>query len=163
MIEILGVSKAFGSRQILDQMTLTVPEGMNFVLMGPSGSGKSVTLKHVIGILRPDAGSVQVDGQEVPAMDHTQLMALRRRMGYLFQNGALINWLSVEDNVALHRARIGAQDADHVLQRDALAAARRAHQHEVHALGHGQRHAVEDLPAAEPLLDVAQFDHPVRK
>jgi phospholipid/cholesterol/gamma-HCH transport system ATP-binding protein len=101
MIELSGVKKRLGSRQILDGMTLSVPKGMNFVLMGPSGSGKSVTLKHVIGILRPDEGSVQVDGQEVPTMDHAQLMALRRRMGYLFQNGALINWLSVEDNVAL--------------------------------------------------------------
>ncbi|MBX3461869.1 MAG: ATP-binding cassette domain-containing protein [Planctomycetes bacterium] len=101
MIELREVSKRLGGRQILDGMTLAVPKGMNFVLMGPSGSGKSVTLKHVIGILRPDSGSVQVDGQEVPAMGRTQLMALRRRMGYLFQNGALINWLSVEDNVAL--------------------------------------------------------------
>ncbi|MBL9079805.1 MAG: ATP-binding cassette domain-containing protein [Planctomycetes bacterium] len=101
MIELRSVCKRLGSRQILDGMTLSVPKGMNFVLMGPSGSGKSVTLKHVIGILRPDAGSVQVDGQEVPTMDRQQLMALRRRMGYLFQNGALINWLSVADNVAL--------------------------------------------------------------
>lgn len=101
MIELRDVKKRLGSRQILDGMTLSVPKGMNFVLMGPSGSGKSVTLKHVIGILKPDSGSVQVDGQEVPAMDRTQLMALRRRMGYLFQNGALINWLTVADNVAL--------------------------------------------------------------
>ena len=101
MIELRNVFKRLGSRQILSGMTLSVPKGMNFVLMGPSGSGKSVTLKHVIGILRPDSGSVSVDGQEVPAMDHDQLMALRRRMGYLFQSGALINWLSVEDNVAL--------------------------------------------------------------
>lgn len=101
MIELRDVWKRLGSRQILGGMTLRVPKGMNFVLMGPSGSGKSVTLKHVIGILRPDSGSVQVDGQEVPTMDRSQLMALRKRMGYLFQNGALINWLSVEDNVAL--------------------------------------------------------------
>ena len=101
MIELRDVKKRLGSRQILDGMTLSVPKGMNFVLMGPSGSGKSVTLKHVIGILRPDSGSVQVDGQEVPAMDRLQLMTLRKRMGYLFQNGALINWLTVADNVAL--------------------------------------------------------------
>lgn len=101
MIELRDVHKRLGARQILAGMTLSVPKGMNFVLMGPSGSGKSVTLKHVIGILRPDSGSVQVDGQEVPAMDRSQLMTLRKRMGYLFQNGALINWLSVEQNVAL--------------------------------------------------------------
>ena len=101
MIELRDVKKKLGSRQVLDGMTLLVPQGMNYVLMGPSGSGKSVTLKHVIGILKPDSGSVQVDGQEVPEMSREQLMALRRRMGYLFQSGALINWLSVEDNVAL--------------------------------------------------------------
>lgn len=101
MIELRDVKKSFGEQKILDGMTLSVPTGMNFVLMGPSGSGKSVTLKHVIGILKPDSGSVQVDGQEVPQMDQRALMAMRKRMGYLFQNGALINWLSVEDNVAL--------------------------------------------------------------
>jgi phospholipid/cholesterol/gamma-HCH transport system ATP-binding protein len=101
MIELRDVHKRLGDRQILDGMSLTVPAGMNYVLMGPSGSGKSVTLRHIIGILTPDSGSVQVDGQEVAAMDRTQLMALRRRMGYLFQNGALINWLSVAANVAL--------------------------------------------------------------
>ncbi len=101
MIEIAGVHKRFGSRQILAGLSITVPKGMNFVLMGPSGSGKSVTLRHIIGIVRPDQGSVTVDGQEVSTMDRAQLMTLRKRMGYLFQNGALINWLSVFDNVAL--------------------------------------------------------------
>jgi phospholipid/cholesterol/gamma-HCH transport system ATP-binding protein len=101
MIELQDVKKRFGNRQILDGMSLTVPQGMNYVLMGPSGSGKSVTLRHVIGIVKPDEGSVRVSGQEVPTMDREQLMALRRRMGYLFQNGALINWLTVAQNVAL--------------------------------------------------------------
>ena len=101
MIELRDVCKRLGSRQILDGLNLRVEKGMNYVLMGPSGTGKSVTLRHVIGILKPDTGSVQVDGQEVPAMDREQLMALRRRMGYLFQNGALINWLTVGQNVAL--------------------------------------------------------------
>ena len=101
MIELRDLHKRLGSRQILDGMTLSVGKGMNFVLMGPSGSGKSVTLRHIIGILKPDRGSVQVDGQEVSTMDRSQLMALRKRMGYLFQNGALINWLTVADNVAL--------------------------------------------------------------
>jgi phospholipid/cholesterol/gamma-HCH transport system ATP-binding protein len=101
MIELRDVHKRLGNRQVLAGMTLAVPKGMNFVLMGASGSGKSVTLRHVIGILRPDAGDVVVDDQEVSAMDRAQLMLLRKRMGYLFQNGALINWLTVFDNVAL--------------------------------------------------------------
>lgn len=101
MIALSGVRKKLGDRQILDGLSLEVPDGMNYVLMGPSGSGKSVTLKHIIGILAPDEGSVLVDGLEVPKMDQRQLMDLRKRMGYLFQNGALINWLTVADNVAL--------------------------------------------------------------
>ena len=101
MIELIDVHKRLGDRQILDGMTFEGPNGLNYVLMGPSGTGKSVTLKHVIGILRPDSGTVRVDGKDVPAMSHGELMALRKRMGYLFQNGALINWLTVFDNVAL--------------------------------------------------------------
>lgn len=101
MIELQNVHKRLGGRDILQGLTVKIPKGVNFVLMGPSGTGKSVTLKHVIGIFKPDKGSVHVDGQDVPSMDRKQLMALRKRMGYLFQNGALINWLTVADNVAL--------------------------------------------------------------
>lgn len=101
MIELQDVHKRLGDRQILAGMTLQIPKGVNYVLMGPSGTGKSVTLKHVIGIFRPDKGKVMVDGQDVGAMDRRQLMELRKRMGYLFQNGALINWLTVAQNVAL--------------------------------------------------------------
>ncbi|MBL8724716.1 MAG: ATP-binding cassette domain-containing protein [Planctomycetes bacterium] len=101
MIELRSVHKRLGTRQILAGLDLEVPNGTNFVLMGPSGTGKSVTLKHVIGMMRPDQGTVRVDGQDVPSMDRAQLMALRKRMGYLFQNAALINWLTVFENVAL--------------------------------------------------------------
>ncbi|MBI5850701.1 MAG: ATP-binding cassette domain-containing protein [Planctomycetes bacterium] len=101
MIELRGVCKRLGSREVLRGLDLVVPEGLNYVLMGRSGTGKSVTLKHVIGILRPDAGSVKVDGVEVPGLRRKELQELRRKMGYLFQNGALINWLTVEENVAL--------------------------------------------------------------
>jgi len=108
-IRLRDVHKAFGSHQVLRGITFTVPKGRNYVIMGGSGTGKSVTLRHVIGILKPDRGSVQVDGIEVPQLDRKGLMQLRTRMGYLFQNGALINWLSVADNVGLplreHRTR----------------------------------------------------------
>jgi phospholipid/cholesterol/gamma-HCH transport system ATP-binding protein len=115
MIELRDVHKRLGDRQVLDGMSFAVQKGMNFVLMGPSGCGKSVTLRHVIGILRPDSGSVAVDGQEVSAMDRAQLMTLRKRMGYLFQNGALINWLTVFENVALplqEHARLAKSELD---------------------------------------------------
>ena len=101
MIELSEVSKQFGDQKILDRMTLRVPKGETYVLMGPSGIGKSVTLKHIIGILEPDEGQVLVDGQSIPDLDRTGLMSMRRRMGYLFQDGALINWLTILENVSL--------------------------------------------------------------
>ncbi len=102
MIELEDVHKAFGDREILRGMSLRVDRGQTFVIMGRSGIGKSVTLKHVIGILQPDRGRVAVDGIEVSDIRRPgDLRDLRKRMGYLFQNGALINWLSVAENVAL--------------------------------------------------------------
>lgn len=101
MIELRDVWKTLGSREILRGLDLTIPDGVNYVLMGRSGTGKSVTLRHVIGILKPDRGQVLVDGVDVPKLSRKDLQELRRRMGYLFQNGALINWLTVGQNVAL--------------------------------------------------------------
>ncbi len=120
MIELRDVRKQFGDRVILDGMNLTVPNGETYVLMGPSGVGKSVTLRHVIGIIQPDSGSVLVDDQEVPDMNKKELMNLRKRMGYLFQNGALINWLSVAENVELplreHSTMRKAERMDRVME-----------------------------------------------
>jgi phospholipid/cholesterol/gamma-HCH transport system ATP-binding protein len=113
VVRLETVSKAFGERRVLNDVSFEVDAGCGFVILGRSGTGKSVTLRHIIGILQPDSGSVQVDGQEVAQMDRTQLMALRRRMGYLFQNGALINWLTVAANVALpleEHSRLGRQE-----------------------------------------------------
>ncbi len=101
MIELQDVYKTLGDRLILNGMSLTVPKGHTYVLMGPSGVGKSVTLRHIIGIMKPEKGSVRVDGLDVAHLQPFELMRLRKRMGYLFQNGALINWLSVAENVAL--------------------------------------------------------------
>lgn len=101
MIELVDVWKAFGSREILRGMSIQVAKGTTYVLMGRSGIGKSVTLRHVIGILQPDRGTIRVDGKDVLGLDARGLRELRTRMGYLFQNGALINWLTVAQNVAL--------------------------------------------------------------
>lgn len=100
-IELRDVHKRFGDRVILNGMTFSVPNGKNFVIMGRSGIGKSVTLKHVIGILQPDSGQVLVDGIDIATVKPKELQQLRKRMGYLFQNGALLNWLTVAENVAL--------------------------------------------------------------
>lgn len=101
MIEFQGVHKAFGPQKVLQGVDFTVDEGQSLVIMGPSGSGKSVILKHLIGLLRADTGSVRIMGKEVSQLDRPGLQQLRRDMGYLFQHSALINWLSVFDNIAL--------------------------------------------------------------
>ncbi len=101
MIELRDVHKAFGTQQVLRGLDLSVEQGNSFAVMGPSGTGKSVLLKHVIGLLRPDQGQVLVAGHSVPELHREELRELRREMGYLFQYGALINWLTVFDNIAL--------------------------------------------------------------
>ena len=101
MIHLEKLNKAFGSRRVLINYELQVREGETFVIMGPSGIGKSVTLKHIVGLLRPDSGRVIVDGQEVSSASGGMLRKIRSQIGYLFQNGALLNWMTVGDNVAL--------------------------------------------------------------
>lgn len=100
-IRFVDVHKAFGSRKILEGVSLEVKRGETFAVMGASGSGKSVTLRHVIGLIRADSGRVEVDGHDVGTVDKKTLRGLRRRMGYVFQDAALLNWLSAGDNVAL--------------------------------------------------------------
>jgi phospholipid/cholesterol/gamma-HCH transport system ATP-binding protein len=99
-IRLEGVSKAFDGRTILDDVTLDVPAGTGFCLLGRSGTGKSVTLKHIIGLMKPDRGRVFVHGREVSAMRGRELSAVRRGMGFLFQNSALFDSITVGENVA---------------------------------------------------------------
>ena len=101
VIRFSEVHKSFGEKQILSGFSMELEKGRTLAIMGPSGVGKSLTLKHAIGILTPDAGSVEVFGQEISQTTSKELAEMRKRMGYVFQEGALINWLSVGDNVAL--------------------------------------------------------------
>ena len=101
MIELRNVHKAFGSREILRGLSLEVPEGQNTVIIGYSGTGKSVTLKCIIGLLQPDAGEVEVDGAIVGAMEPDELVALRGKIGYVFQSAALFDSMTVNENIAL--------------------------------------------------------------
>jgi len=101
VIRFRDVHKSFGPQHVLNGLSFEVQRGECLAIMGPSGTGKSVVLRHVIGLMRADSGSVEVEGQEVSRLPREELSALRRRMGFLFQEGALINWLSVGDNVAL--------------------------------------------------------------
>ena len=107
MIEFQDVHKSFGARIVLNGLSLTIPEGQTTVLMGFSGTGKSVALKHIVGLLEPDAGRVLVDGQSVGDLDYGELMRLRTRIGFVFQFAALFDSLTVHDNLALGLRRQG--------------------------------------------------------
>src|SRR5690606_4120575 len=101
-----GVSKSFGSNTVLDGVSLTVAQRSIMVMLGPSGTGKSVLLRCLVGLLRPDAGRVLIFGEDVAALDdrrprdRERLFQIRRRFGMLFQDGALFDDMNVGDNVA---------------------------------------------------------------
>lgn len=101
MIQLDRLTKSFGSLRVLDGLSLEVPDGRNTVVIGYSGSGKSVTLKCIVGLLRPDAGQVVVDGMVVGEMDRDELVELRGRIGYVFQFAALFDSMTVAENIAL--------------------------------------------------------------
>ncbi len=95
-----GVSKAFGRHRVLVDVSFEIPAGTAFCVLGRSGSGKSVTLKHMIGLMQPDAGRVFVQGTEITGLASRELAHVRRRMGFLFQGAALFDSISVGENVA---------------------------------------------------------------
>ena len=99
-IRLDGVSKAFGTHQVLRDVSLSVPPGQACCILGRSGTGKSVTLKHVIGLIRPDAGRVFVQDEDITGLDARGLSRVRRGMGFLFQNAALFDSITVGENVA---------------------------------------------------------------
>jgi len=101
VIRLDHVYKSFGTRKVLVDYCLDLEPGETFVVMGPSGVGKSVTLKHVVGLLAPDSGTVTVGDVDVTVADREQLRLVRAQIGYLFQSGALLNWMTVGANVAL--------------------------------------------------------------
>jgi phospholipid/cholesterol/gamma-HCH transport system ATP-binding protein len=100
MISLHNLHKSFDGKQVLKDMSIDVERGETVVIVGGSGTGKSVTLKHIIGLLRPDRGRVIVDGHDVTAMDERELNQFRRRFGMAFQEGALFDSMSVYENIA---------------------------------------------------------------
>ncbi len=100
VIELRDVHKAFGQFKVLDGVTCRIPKGEISVLMGPSGTGKSVTLRHIVGLLPPDSGDIFVADRDVPLLNEDELLELRRGIGMLFQDGALFSSMSLYDNVA---------------------------------------------------------------
>jgi phospholipid/cholesterol/gamma-HCH transport system ATP-binding protein len=101
MIRLVDVYKAFGPKRVLEGFTLDVLEGETMVIIGYSGTGKSVAIKHIVGLLEPDSGSVQVDNLEVPTLSRRELYQLRARIGYVFQFAALFDSFTIGENVAM--------------------------------------------------------------
>lgn len=101
MIEIIELHKSFGERKVLDGVNLTINEGETLAIIGRSGSGKSVLLKHIVGLLEPDSGDVKVEGISINNADSEILYKIRTQFGFLFQGAALFDSMTVEENVAL--------------------------------------------------------------
>ncbi len=99
-ISIVGLTKRFGSQTIWEDVTFDIPKGDITIILGPSGTGKSVLLKHFVGLLRPTEGHVYVDGKDIPALRERDLNQVRKKFGVLFQDGALFGSMNIEDNVA---------------------------------------------------------------
>ncbi len=99
-IEVIDCYKTFGTNRVMNGLNLWFPEGKVTTVLGPSGTGKSVLIKHILGLMVPDAGDVRVFGQSIPNLDLPSLLELRKRFGVLFQDGALFGSMNVYDNVA---------------------------------------------------------------
>jgi len=107
MIEARQLKKSFGPQRVLDGVDLRVEKGESVVIIGRSGGGKSILLKHLIGLLRPDEGDVIIDGESIAGMNERQLLKVRRKFGMLFQGAALFDSLTVAENVAFVFQREG--------------------------------------------------------
>jgi len=100
MIKLTGLHKAFDNEQVLSGIDLEIARGEIVAILGGSGEGKSVLLKHMIGLLKPDQGTVTIDGVDITTLNERELLQLRKKIGYLFQEGALYDFMNVADNVA---------------------------------------------------------------
>src|SRR3954452_10956361 len=100
MISLQHVDKTLGGRKVLDDMSIDVARGEALVIVGGSSVGKSVTLKHIIGLMKPDRGEIVIDGQDIGAMKELELNRFRRKFGMSFQEGALFDSMSVFENIA---------------------------------------------------------------
>src|SRR5215204_2634597 len=117
MIQLIDVHKSFGAKRVLSGFTLDVVEGETMVIIGYSGTGKSVAIKHIVGLLEPDRGTVIVDGLEVPRLRRRELYSLRARIGYVFQFAALFDSLSIGENVAMGLRKQGLLDTAQIDER----------------------------------------------
>ena len=110
LIEVRDLRQAIGGQEILRGVNIDIPKGETLVLLGQSGGGKSVFLRHLIGLMRPLSGSIRIEGEEIAHLDERQLEPVRRKIGMLFQDGALFDSMSVFDNIAFPLCERGERD-----------------------------------------------------
>ena len=110
MVAVLGLTKRIGRQEILRGVDLNVGTGETLAIIGRSGGGKSVLLKHLIGLMRPDQGEIWIDGQNIIGLSERQLAAIRRKVGILFQGSALFDSMTVEENIAFPLREAGERD-----------------------------------------------------
>jgi len=114
------VAKSFGDRRVLQDINLSVAPGEAICIVGRSGTGKSVTLKLIIALIKPDAGHIWIDGEDITRLEGNELSRVRRKMGFLFQNAALFDFLTLYDNLALPLRRLtrkSDQEIDEIIDR----------------------------------------------
>src|SRR5213080_3005198 len=110
MIAVRALVKGIGAQEILRGVDLDVGHGETLAIIGRSGGGKSVLLKHLVGLMRPDAGEIWIQGQNIIGMSERQLGAIRKKVGILFQGGALFDSMTVEENIAFPLREAGERD-----------------------------------------------------
>ena len=118
MIELIDVHKAFGPKKVLAGLGLHVERGETFVIIGRNGIGKTVTFKHIMGLMKPDRGQVIVEGEDITHMGEADLIRVRDKFGMVFQGSALLNWLTIAENVALplrERTRMSSKEIQQVV------------------------------------------------
>ncbi len=111
MLAVRGLTKSIGTQEILRGVDLDVPKGETLVIIGRSGGGKSVLLKHLVGLMQPDAGEIWIEGQNIIGLSERKLAAIRRKVGILFQGGALFDSMTVEENIAFPLREAGERDS----------------------------------------------------
>ena len=164
IVELRNVTKCFGDRAVLDDVSCSIRAGETTVIIGPSGTGKSVFLKHLVGLLRPDSGQVLVAGQDVPTLDDPALFELRKRFGMLFQDGALFDSMSVGENIAFplrhHTAKSDDEIARRVAEVLAMVGLPGIEEREPAALSGGMRKRVGLARAIALEPEIVLFDEP---
>ena len=165
MIELIGVSKSFGTLTVLDDISLTIPSGETTAIIGPSGTGKSVTLKLIVGLLKPDAGQIRCFGVDMATAGERELYRVRRRFGMLFQDGALFDSMTVGENIGFplvhhHPELSAAERRRRVEEKLELVELPGVYDRPTSALSGGQRKRVGLARAIITEPEVVLFDEP---